>query len=111
MTDESEILVLSTTPTRAEAEHLGRLLVDKRLVACVNIIPQLTSIFLWHNSVATEEEVLLMMKSTRRRFPDIEREIKAHHSYSVPEVIAMTICAGSREYLSWIHQVTSVVEE
>lgn len=107
MTDESEILVLSTTPTRAEAESLGRLLVDKRLVACVNILPQITSIFWWEGSIATEEEVLLLMKSTMGQFHDIEKLIKEHHSYSVPEIIAMPIVAGSREYLSWIHEVTS----
>ena len=107
MTTESEILVLSTTPTRVEAESLGRLLVDKRLVACVNIIPQLTSIFLWEGSIATEEEVLLLMKSTMGRFEAIETVIKEHHSYSVPEIIATPILAGSREYLSWIHEVTS----
>ena len=107
MTPESEILVLSTTSTRAEAECLGRLLVDKRLVACVNIVQQLTSIFLWKSSIETEEEILLMMKSTMGRFDEIEELLKEHHSYSVPEIIALPILTGSREYLAWIHEVTT----
>tara|TARA_B100001079_G_scaffold225483_1_gene202629 strand:+ start:42 stop:374 length:333 start_codon:yes stop_codon:yes gene_type:complete len=108
VTTESEILLLSTTSTRAEAESLGRLLIEKRFVACVNIIPHLMSIFLWEDSIATEEEVLLLMKSTMGRFEDIEKFIKEHHSYSVPEIIAVPILKGSREYLSWIHEMTSV---
>ena len=107
VTADSEILILSTTPTRTEAERLGRMLVDKRLVACVNIVPQLTSIFLWEHSVATEEEVLMLMKSIMARFDAIEALIKEHHSYSVPEIIATSILRGSREYLSWMHRVTN----
>jgi len=106
MAGEKEILVLSTVPTHAEAESLGRLLVAKRFVACVNIMPRLTSIFLWEGSIVTEEEVLLLMKSTAGRFKDIEALIKEHHSYSVPEIIAVPIVKGSREYLSWLHEVT-----
>ena len=104
---DSEILVLSTTPTREEAEYLGRMLVDRRLVACVNIVPQLMSIFLWERSVVTEQEVLMLMKSIMGQFDAIETLIKEHHSYSVPEIIAAPILGGSREYLAWIHQVTN----
>tara|TARA_B100000315_G_scaffold260487_1_gene322296 strand:+ start:2958 stop:3287 length:330 start_codon:yes stop_codon:yes gene_type:complete len=107
VTTEPEILIFSTASTCVEAESLGKLLVDNRLVACVNIIPRLTSIFLWEGSTVTEDETLLLMKSTLERFDDVEKLIKEHHSYSIPEIIAIPILKGSREYLSWIHKVTN----
>ena len=108
MGTETEILLISTTSTPAEAESLARLLVDKNLVACVNIVPHLTSVFRWEGEIATESESLLIMKSTHAHFAHIERLLKEHHSYKVPELIAIPIVAGSTEYLSWIHEATRV---
>jgi periplasmic divalent cation tolerance protein len=100
------ILVLITTATREEADRIARELVGQRLAACVNIIPQVRSIFSWENKVSDEEEVLLTVKTRRSRFRQLAVSVKALHSYRVPEIIAVPILEGSANYLSWIDEVT-----
>jgi periplasmic divalent cation tolerance protein len=100
------ILVLITTATREEADRIARELVGQRLAACVNIIPQVRSIFSWENKLSDEEEVLLTVKSRRSRFRQLALSVKALHSYRVPEIIALPILEGSADYLNWIEEVT-----
>jgi periplasmic divalent cation tolerance protein len=100
------VLVLITTATREEADRIARELVGQRLAACVNIIPQVRSIFSWENNLSDEEEVLLTVKTRRSRFRQLAVSVKALHSYRVPEIIAVPILEGSANYLSWIDEVT-----
>ena len=100
------ILVLITTASREEADRIGRKLVEERLAACVNIVPQIRSIFFWQDKLSEEEEVLLLVKSRRRRFPELVNLVKNLHSYTIPEIIAIPVLEGAADYLRWIDQLT-----
>jgi periplasmic divalent cation tolerance protein len=100
------IVVFITTPTFDQAEKIGKTLVEKRLVACVNIIKEIKSFFRWKGEISDEDEVLLMAKSKNDNFKKIEKETKKLHSYSVPEIIALPLVSGSKEYLDWIEKET-----
>lgn len=98
----SEVIVFVTASSADEAERIGQVVVDSRLAACVNILQGVRSIFRWDNKVNVESECLIIMKTTLDRFSDLEAAIRQHHSYSVPEIIALPIIAGSIPYLEWI---------
>jgi periplasmic divalent cation tolerance protein len=97
------ILVVMTCKSRTEARQIVTSLVEKRLAACGNIVePTVTSIYRWKGRIERAEEVLVILKSTRKAFLALEREVTHLHSYEVPEIIALPIVAGSRKYLSWV---------
>jgi periplasmic divalent cation tolerance protein len=101
-----EIIVLITASSRDEAGSIGTALVDERLAACVNIVPEVRSLFFWDGRMQDEREVLLIVKS---RLPLMDRliaRVKSLHSYTVPEVIALPIIAGSPDYLAWLQEAT-----
>jgi periplasmic divalent cation tolerance protein len=100
------VLVLITTATRDEADRIARDLVEQRLAACVTIVPQVRSFFWWENTLSNEEEVLLMMKTRRSHLRQLIVKVKAVHSYSVPEIIALPIVEGSTSYLEWVDEAT-----
>ncbi|MGB2698588.1 MAG: divalent-cation tolerance protein CutA [Candidatus Zixiibacteriota bacterium] len=100
------ILILVTCSSPEEAEKIGNSLVEKRLAACVNVVPEVKSIFYWKGKVSKEKEVLLIVKSRMDLFESIQNEVKGLHSYEVPEIIALPIEAGSEEYLNWIRKET-----
>ncbi|PPC91729.1 MAG: divalent-cation tolerance protein CutA [Methylobacter sp.] len=95
-------IILCTCPDQCSAETIAHLLIERHLAACVNILPGLTSIYRWQNTVETAQEHLLLIKSNRQGFPAIETLIKENHPYQIPEIIALPIENGSREYLQWI---------
>lgn len=101
-----EIVVLITAPSREEAEAVGQSLVESRLAACANLLPGITSIFSWEGKVCKEKETLLILKSKRKLFDQLESEVMKLHSYSVPEIIALPIVAGSGKYLNWLRENT-----
>jgi periplasmic divalent cation tolerance protein len=100
------IVVLVTTATPEEGATIARRLVEDRLVACVNVVPQIRSVFRWAEALSQEDEALLIIKTRRDRFPALVMAIKKLHSYSVPEIIALPIIEGSEDYLRWIDDVT-----
>lgn len=100
------IVVLVATSTREEGETIARRLVEDRLAACVNLVPQIRSVFRWEGALCQEDESLLIIKSRRDRFPALVTAVKKLHSYTVPEIIALPIVEGSEEYLRWIGEVT-----
>jgi periplasmic divalent cation tolerance protein len=100
------ILILVTAGSETEAETIAKTLVEERLVACVNIVSPIRSIYRWEGKVADEREWLLIMKTPAARFAEVEARVKALHSYQVPEVIAIPIQDGSEAYLRWIRAGT-----
>ena len=100
------IVVLITASSREEADRIARRLVEDRLAACVNIMPQMRSLFVWEHKLSQEEEVLLVVKSRRARFQQLAAAVKRLHSYSVPEIIALPVVMGSADYLRWVSEST-----
>jgi len=101
MTDK--IVVLATCGTVKEARRIARALVEARLAACVNIMPgAVESIYRWKGRIASAKERLVVIKTSRRRFAAVEREIRRLHSYQVPEIIALPVTQGSRDYMAWM---------
>lgn len=103
----SEVVVFVTASSTEEAEKLGRMIVESRLAACANLVSGVRSIFRWDNKISVENECLMIMKTTRQRYPELESVIRQHHSYEVPEIIALPVVAGSVSYLDWIWSETS----
>jgi len=105
MTDK--IVVMVTCGSRAEARKIARAVVEARLAACANVLGSpVQSIYRWKGKVETTKEVLLLVKSTRKRFAALERKIRRLHSYDTPEIIAVPIAEGSKSYLRWIEEST-----
>lgn len=102
MTDK--VLVLSTTGSEAEAKRIAQALVERRLAACVNIVPRIQSVYKWEGKVETAEEFLLVIKTTKARSADVQAAIRELHSYDLPECISISMEGGSAEYLKWIEE-------
>jgi periplasmic divalent cation tolerance protein len=100
-----EIVVMVTVGSEDEATKISKILVERGLAACVNIVPGVRSIFTWEGKIVEEQELLLLAKTNTKSFDPLAMAVKAHHSYSVPEVIALPISYGSEEYLEWIRSV------
>ncbi len=100
MTDA--LVVLTTIETEADAERLARLLVEAELAACVQMLPRMTSIYRWQGKIEQSGETLLLIKTTRAAYAQLETTIKQNHSYQTPEIVALPVEAGSAEYLNWL---------
>jgi periplasmic divalent cation tolerance protein len=100
MTDQR--IVLSTTGSEEEARTIAHHLVEHQLAACVNIVPQIESIYRWHGKVESSQEWLLLIKTSAERFPAVRDAIRELHSYELPECIALSVEDGTAEYLQWI---------
>jgi len=100
MTDK--IVVLSTCGSAEEAEMLARDLLEARLAACVNIIPQIHSYYRWQGKIEKASECLLVIKSSRELFELLRVRLEAAHSYELPEVLAIPVVACSATYLAWL---------
>ena len=100
MTDK--IVVLSTCASAEEAEKIARALVERRLAACVNVLPPARSLYRWKGSVEDAAEWLLLIKSKRQRFDQLSAALETLHSYEVPEIIALSVVDGSPAYLDWL---------
>lgn len=100
------LLVLTTMPDEHSAVKLAERLVTTGLAACVNIGAPVTSIYRWQGQLERGTEVMLTIKTTAARYPDLERAILADHPYELPEVIAVPITTGLTPYLAWIETCT-----
>jgi periplasmic divalent cation tolerance protein len=100
MTDKRIVLV--TAGSEEEAKKIARALVERRLAACVNIIPQVLSIYRWQGKLAEDREWILLVKTTAAAFDRVRQAIAELHSYDLPECICLTIEDGSANYLQWI---------
>jgi len=102
MTDAK--IVLTTTGSQEEARKIARALVDRRLAVCVNIIPQVESIYRWQGKVEDAHEWLLVIKTTGNAFERVRDAIRELHSYDLPECISFSVENGSSAYLDWISE-------
>jgi periplasmic divalent cation tolerance protein len=101
------IVVLITTNGIKEAEKLSDILVKKKLAACVNIVPKIHSKYWWKGKIESSAESLMIIKTKTNLFKKLETTVRKHHSYTVPEIIAIPIVKGSKHYLFWIGDVTT----
>ena len=105
MTDKR--IVLSTAASEEEARKIARHLVEHQLAACVNIVPQMESVYRWRGKVESSREWLLLIKTTAEKFNDVHDAIRELHSYDLPECISIAIDDGSAEYLAWIGEAVN----
>ena len=102
MNGEDAIVVFITAGNREEAVRLGEMLVAARLAACVQILPEIESIYRWQGKIERQREILIIAKTAASKFEDLEREVRAIHSYDTPEIVALPLTAGSTPYLEWL---------
>ena len=99
-------LIYVTCKDPAEARTIGKILVQEKLAACVNILPQMESIYIWQDAIETANESVLVIKSRSSLMDKCADRIKSLHSYSVPCILELTVSGGSAEYISWIKNHT-----
>jgi periplasmic divalent cation tolerance protein len=102
----TDYIVVYVTAPQDEAVDLAKTLVEERLVACVNLVPGLRSIYWWQGKVEDEPEVLCIMKTRSNLFESLRDRVRELHSYEVEEIIALPILAGNPPYLDWIRENT-----
>jgi periplasmic divalent cation tolerance protein len=99
---DQALVVFITAANREEAARLAGMLVEKQLAACVQILPEMESVYRWEDKIERQREVLLIAKTVGSRFSELESEVRALHSYETPEIVAFPVTAGSRPYLDWL---------
>ena len=91
-----------TAANGEEATRLADMLVGAHLAACVQILPEMESVYRWKGRIERQAEVLLIAKTTKAKFKELETEVRALHSYETPEIVAVPLVAGSTPYLEWL---------
>ena len=102
------LIVLTTTPTDREADELAAKIVEARLAACVQILPQMKSVYVWEGRVRREGEHLLLVKTLPEKFDELGAFITANHSYDMPEIVAIEAEKVSEPYLEWMKETLRV---
>ena len=105
MADTDAIVVFMTAANGEEATRLAEMLVGAHLAACVQILPEMESVYRWQGKIERQSEILLLAKTTREKFAELEREVCALHSYDTPEIVAVPVAIGSGPYLQWLKDV------
>ncbi|MBM4430099.1 MAG: divalent-cation tolerance protein CutA [Chloroflexi bacterium] len=106
----THVVVFVTAGSAEEGEKIARALVDERLVACVNMLSPIRSVYRWQGQVQEDHEVLLIAKTRSTSFEQLATRVKQLHSYQVPEIIAVPIVAGAQDYMHWIDEQTGPSE-
>ncbi len=101
------IVVFMTAANGEEAARLADMLVGSHLAACVQILPEIESVYRWQGKIERQQEILLLAKSTSDKFDELEREVRALHSYETPEIVAVSLADVSEPYLKWLVQSVS----
>ena len=102
---DTAIVVMITAGSRAEAEKLAEMLVERCLAACAQVLPEMLSIYRWQGAIERSSEHLLLVKTTYARFAELEREVRDTHSYDTPEIIALPVTTASKPYLEWLRSI------
>jgi len=95
-------IVFVTTPDLKTARRLARLALEKRLIACANLVPRIESHYRWQGRLEQGDEVLMVMKTTVARVGALEKLIVAQHPYETPEFVVMNLGGGAKKYLTWL---------
>lgn len=104
MSDDEPIVVFVTAASGEEATRLADLLIGAHLAACVQILPEMESVYRWQGQIERQSEILLIVKTSAGKFAELEREVRALHSYDTPEIVALPIVTGSQPYLDWLSE-------
>ena len=102
MKEFAYIVLFITTATADEAHRISRALLEQKKVACVNIVPKVSSSFWWQDKINSAQESLLIAKTKASQLNELVRLVKEIHSYDIPEIIALPIVGGNQDYLEWI---------
>lgn len=104
MTDtaSSAIIVFMTAASTDEASRIAELVVKKNLAACVQILPEMQSVYRWKGEIERQPEILILAKTVKSKFGELETEVRSIHSYETPEIVATPLINGSRPYLEWL---------
>jgi periplasmic divalent cation tolerance protein len=102
--NQTMLIVFNTVPNPEEGETLARVMVEARLAACVQILPQMRSVYIWEGNVQFENEHLLLIKTTEEKYAELERFIIENHSYEVPEIVAVNAEQVAEPYLRWLDE-------
>jgi periplasmic divalent cation tolerance protein len=101
------IVALSTVATPEDAKRIARALVERRLAACVNVVPKMVSVYRWKNEICRDEKLLLVVKTRQERLDTLREAIVKLHPYEMPELVALPIEAGHEPYLAWLDDSVS----
>lgn len=105
------VLVLTTLGADIDPSTIALRLVEERLAACVNALPEMESFFRWHGAIERDRERQLLIKTTAERLPELERRLHEMHPYDLPEFLVLPVLSGSEPYLRWIRNSTTTGEE
>jgi periplasmic divalent cation tolerance protein len=106
-TTDDLVVMMCTAPDAETAARLGRMLVEKALAACVNIVPGLRSIYRWQGSLCDEPEVLMVIKTRQSKVESLSGVLRAGHPYQTPEIIALPVAGSLEAYARWVRESTS----
>jgi periplasmic divalent cation tolerance protein len=105
------IQVITTTENKTDAEKIAEFLVDKKLAGCVQIIGPISSVYWWQGKIEKANEWLCLIKTTRALYENLESSLRKIHPYKVPEILAIPVVAGSKDYLSWLDCVLGKIHK
>ena len=99
-------MIFITASSVTEARRIAKALVNNKLAACVSIVPGIESVYTWKGKTEVAREALLIAKSKKNLFAEIEKAVRGLHSYECPEIVVLPIVNGSKDYLKWIEEST-----
>jgi len=102
------VVVLSTCSNFEEAKKIAKSLLEKKLAACINIVPNVYSMYIWEKNIEESQEFLLIIKTKADVFNKVEKDILSNHSYSVVELISLNIENGNNKYLKWVDKTIKI---
>ena len=102
---DKHVIVLVTAPSSDVGSQIAQAPLEQRIAACVNVAASVASIYTWEGETCSDEEVLLVIKTTASAFDKLAAVVRGVHPYEVPEIIALPVVAGSQDYLDWIDEV------
>ena len=102
----TEAILVIVSCREDEAQSIAKPLVQEGLAACVSIVPLIQSLYVWEGEFCQEQESLLLIKTSQKSWPALEKRIKALHSYTVPEILAINIESGHGPYLKWLEKAS-----